>query len=192
MTRNVKRLGVFGGSFDPVHSGHLALANFVLENSAVDQIIFLPVGKPWQKPHPVASGEQRKKMLELVTAGNPNFVVSSLEIDRLKTTYTIETVEELMTQYLDQEIVLLLGKDAAETLDTWHRSSELKLKTKFLVVARESEEQPQLSYKFEFLKMPLVNTSSSEVREAVAKGLSVSDLVSEEVNQYIVDQKLYK
>lgn len=192
MTLNVKRIGLYGGSFDPIHNGHLALANFILANSAVEQIIFVPVGKPWQKLPPVASGIDRTTMLELATNGNPNFLVSKIEIDRLKTSYTIDTVEELLKQDLNQEISLLLGKDAAETIDTWHRASELKIKTKFLVVARESDERPKLSFEFDFLKMPLANISSSEIREAVSKGLSISDLVPGAVNQYIFDQKLYK
>lgn len=158
----------------------------------VDHIIFIPVGKPWQKLPPVASGRQRKEMLELATTSNSNFVVSSIEIERSKTTYTIDTVEELLQQDPNQEIFLLLGKDTAETLDTWHRASDLKLKTKILVVARESDEIPMLSYDFEFLRMPLTNISSSEIREAVFKGLSVSDLVPAAVSQYIFDQKLYK
>lgn len=158
----------------------------------VDQIIFVPVGKPWQKLPPVASGRQRKEMLELATTSNSNFVVSSIEIERSKTTYTIDTVEELLQQDSNQEISLLLGKDTAETLDTWHSASDLILKTKILVVARESDEIPMLSYDFEFLRMPLTNISSSEIREAVFKGLSVSDLVPAAISQYIFDQKLYK
>jgi nicotinate-nucleotide adenylyltransferase len=192
LTLNVKRIGLYGGSFDPVHNGHLALANFVLENSAIEQIIFVPVGKPWQKSPPVASGADRKKMLELAIAGNNNFVVSSIEIERSKTSYTIDTVEELLQQDSNQEISLLLGKDAAETLDTWHRASDLKSKTKIMVVARESDQRPMLSYEFEFLKMPLADISSSKIREDLAKGLLVSDLVPEVVNKYIFDQKLYK
>lgn len=192
MTQNVKRLGLFGGSFDPVHNGHLALANYVISKDLVDEVVFVPVGLPWQKAKPVASAADRKSMLELAIGAIPKFRISSKEIDRPSISYTIDTVEEILREDPKKEIYLLLGVDAANSIHTWHRSKELLTKVELVVIARGEQVVPNLNIEFKFVNMPLVDVSSSLIRKSVFDGSVISDLVPDKVASYISDQKLYK
>ncbi len=187
-----QNIAIFGGSFDPIHFGHLAVADFVLENTEIDQILFIPVGTPWQKNQPVASGLARSSMTHLAVAGNPAFSVSDLEINRPEISYTIDTVETLLHEYPKIKLHLILGLDAAKTLPSWNRFEELIKKVSVLVLARESDETAELNYDFKFLNMPLKDISSSQVRERISNNLAVSDLIPAAVNKYINDHNLYK
>lgn len=192
MTLNVKRVGLFGGSFDPVHNGHLAVADYLTANDLVDEVVFVPVGLPWQKAKPVASAADRKSMLELSISKTPKFKFSSLEIDRPGVSYTIDTVEELLKKAPQDEIYLVLGADAANSIPTWHRVEELVNRVKLLIIAREQQAVTNLEIDFQFVNMPLVDVSSSMVRKLVSQGLSISHLVPKEVASYISGHKLYQ
>ena len=192
MTPNVKPVALFGGSFDPVHNGHIAVAKYVIEQGLVAEVIFTPVGVPWQKPQPLAAASDRKAMLELVVKDYPEFTVSSNELDRSGVSYTIDTVEELQAEDPTKKIYLLLGADAANGVTSWHRAAELITKVNFLVVARNQQESPELNFKFHFINMPMIDVSSSMIRNLVLSGNSVSHLVPHEVNSYILDHNLYK
>lgn len=192
MTLNAKRIGLFGGSFDPVHNGHLALANYIVEHSLVDEVVFIPVGNPWQKSKPIASGLARKAMLELAIGVNPKFSVSAQEIDRAGVSYTIDTVREFKVKDQLSNFYLLLGVDAASSIPTWHQATELISLVNFLVVAREKETAPKFDFDFQFVNMPLVDISSTKVRNLIAQGLPISHLVPKVVADYIFDHNLYK
>ncbi len=192
MTPNVKAVALFGGSFDPVHNGHIAVAKYVIEQGLVAEVIFTPVGVPWQKSQPKAAASDRKAMLELAVKDYPEFTVSSSELDRSGVSYTIDTVEELQAEDPTKKIYLLLGADAANGVTTWHRAAELISKVNFLVVARNQQESPELNFEFHFINMPMIDVSSSMIRNLVLSGNSVSHLVPNEVNSYILDHNLYK
>lgn len=192
MTLNVKRVGLFGGSFDPVHNGHLAVADYLTANDLVDEVVFVPVGLPWQKAKPVASAADRKSMLELSISETPKFKFSSLEIDRPGVSYTIDTVEELSKKAPQDEIYLVLGADAANSFPTWHRVEELVNRVKLLIIAREQQAVTNLESDFQFVNMSLVDVSSSMVRKLVSQGSSISHLVPKEVASYISGHKLYQ
>lgn len=192
MTPNVKAVALFGGSFDPVHNGHIAVAKYVIEQGLVAEVIFTPVGVPWQKSQPKAAASDRKAMLELAVKDYPEFTVSSSELDRSGVSYTIDTVEELQAEDPTKKIYLLLGADAAYGVTTWHRAAELISKVNFLVVARNQQESPELNFEFHFINMPMIDVSSSMIRNLVLSGNSVSHLVPNEVNSYILDHNLYK
>ncbi len=192
MTQSAKRIGLFGGSFDPIHNGHLAVANQVLSDSLVDEVIFVPVGLPWQKTKPSATAVHRKAMLELAIKDNPKFKLSTKELERDGISYTIDTVEEFLKEDINLEINLILGVDAARSISTWHRAKELINLVKILVIAREEQNPPNLDFDFLFVKMPLVDISSSGVRDNLKKGLAINHLVPKEVAAYISDHNLYK
>jgi len=192
LTPNVKAVALFGGSFDPVHNGHIAVAKYVIEQGLVAEVIFTPVGVPWQKSQPKAAASDRKAMLELAVKDYPEFTVSSSELDRSGVSYTIDTVEELQAEDPTKKIYLLLGADAANGVTTWHRAAELISKVNFLVVARNQQESPELNFEFHFINMPMIDVSSSMIRNLVLSGNSVSHLVPNEVNSYILDHNLYK
>jgi len=192
LTPNVKAVALFGGSFDPVHNGHIAVAKYVIEQGLVAEVIFTPVGVPWQKSQPKAAASDRKAMLELAVKDYPEFTVSSSELDRSGVSYTIDTVEELQAEDPTKKIYLLLGADAANGVTSWHRAAELISKVNFLVVARNQQESPELNFKFHFINMPMIDVSSSMIRNLVLSGNSVSHLVPNEVNSYILDHNLYK
>ncbi|MFM1865184.1 MAG: hypothetical protein RL677_964 [Actinomycetota bacterium] len=192
MTQSAKRIGLFGGSFDPIHNGHLAVANQVLSDSLVDEVIFVPVGLPWQKAKPSATAVHRKAMLELVIKDNSKFKLSTKELERDGISYTIDTVEEFLKEDINLEINLILGVDAARSISTWHQAKELINLVKILVIARGEQNPPNLDFDFLFVKMPLVDISSSGVRDNLKKGLAINYLVPKEVATYISDHNLYK
>lgn len=192
MTPTVKRIGLFGGSFDPVHNGHLAVAKFAIENDLVDEVIFVPVGKPWQKQPPLANAAQRLTMLELALGGYSDFKISPFEIERGSTSYTIDTAKQLLLENPVAQIMLLLGADAAAGLRSWHQADQLLNLVQVLVIAREFESTPILDFKFNFIKMPLIQVSSSEIREKISQGESIENLVPDAVKNYIINQNLYQ
>jgi nicotinate-nucleotide adenylyltransferase len=185
-------IGLLGGSFDPIHFGHLAAANFVLENTEISQVYFVPVGKPWQKNQPEASGVDRLNMTKLATAGNQAFSVLDIEVSQPGISYTIDTVENLLQNSVNLNLNLILGVDAARTLPTWRRYQELKSKVSIIVVARENTTHPEFDFDFRFLEMPLLNISSSQIREKIKNNLAVDELLPKAVNEYIIDHNLYK
>lgn len=189
---NHERVGLFGGSFDPVHLGHLAAAEFALSKTDIDRIVFVPVGKPWQKPAPIASAVDRMNMLKLSIESNNSFSSSDIEIRTDKTSYMIDTVNEFSEINVSSSISLILGADAAHSLPTWHRYQELIQKVNVVVIAREFQEKPSLEFDFEFLPMQLIEVSSSQIRNMVAKDENIRELVPKKVYDYIFDHKLYK
>jgi nicotinate-nucleotide adenylyltransferase len=177
------RIGLYGGTFDPIHNGHLYVVTELLERDVVDQIILVPAGEPWLRENePSASGEDRLKMCQLAVAeldlGDEVFV-NSIEIRRTGPSYTIDTVEALMATYPDDEIVLILGTDAHATIDQWHRSDELKKLVEVLVIDRpDFPGSPTLD-------IGALNISATEVRAGD------SDLLPPAVVTYIKERGLY-
>ena len=134
------RIGLYGGTFDPIHNGHFYVITELLERDVVDQIILVPAGEPWlREKAPIASGEDRLKMCQLAVAEldlGDEVLVNSIEIRRSGPSYTIDTVEALKATYPNDKIALILGTDAHSNIDQWHRSDELKKLVEVLVIDR--------------------------------------------------------
>jgi nicotinate-nucleotide adenylyltransferase len=194
-----RRLGVFGGTFDPVHNGHLAVAEFVLGAGNLDEVLLVPAGDPWLRKHgPLASAAHRLRMAELAVESHDGLSVSRVDIDRKGETYTVDTLRELRRQYgEDAELVLVVGADSAVTMDRWKHSDRLKAMCETLVVRRAGQEWPESLREDHpaahavYVEGPVVDISASEIRNKLAAGESVRDMVPEAVERYIRRHGLY-
>lgn len=197
-------IGIFGGTFDPVHLGHLILAEQCRDQARLDEVWFLPSAYPPHKAgQPVTRFEHRCDMVELAVAGHPAFRVERLERDLPPPSYTAHTLAELRRRYPDHEFSLLLGSDALPDLPTWYEPQRVVEQVGLLVVPRPGVMlwtaerlaaalglQPA-AVRLRFVACPLVEISSREIRRAVADGLSIRYLVPRAVEEYIRDRKLY-
>src|SRR3984885_300921 len=135
--RRVRRLGVMGGTFDPIHHGHLVAASEVAHVFDLDEVVFVPAGEPWQKDHrKVSSSEDRYLMTVIATAANPRFSVSRVDIDRQGPTYTIDTLRDLRAQHPDAELYFISGADAIAQILDWKDVRELWSLAHFVAVSR--------------------------------------------------------
>jgi nicotinate-nucleotide adenylyltransferase len=186
----VERVGLFGGTFDPVHLGHLILAEDALEILNLDRIIFLPAAiSPHKGNHPpLASGAERLEMLRLAIAGESRFSVDARELHREGPSYTIDTVRSLLGDYPGVRFLYLIGADNVPDLEHWHKIAELKNLVDFAVLQRAEGERFDLH---EFQVVPRrVDISSTEIRERLAKGLSIRYLLPEAVYHYMITHPL--
>ena len=184
-----ERIGIFGGSFDPVHLGHLILAHDALEILHLDQLIFLPTGcSPFKmEALPQASREDRLAMLLLATEGESRFRVDPRELSREGPSYTIETVRELEKNYPQSTFFYLLGEDHAATLHEWKESEELKKRVTFAFFTRGSS-----STSHTILLKRRIDISSTEIRNRCARDADVSYLLSHPVHSYLEKKHLYR
>ena len=192
-----KRLGVMGGTFDPIHYGHLAAANEAGSAFDLDEVVFVPTGQPWQKSgQPIAPAEDRYVMTVIATAANPLFSVSRIEIDRPGDTYTVDTLRELREQRgPDAQFFFIIGADALSGLHTWRSPDELLSMVHFIGVTRRGHQLAAGtvgSESFSLMEMPTLEISSSICRERVRAGLPIRYLVPDNVISYISKRGLYK
>jgi nicotinate-nucleotide adenylyltransferase len=192
-----RRIGVMGGTFDPVHHGHLSAANEVRHRYALDEVVFVPTGQPWQKAHrDVSPAEDRYLMTVIATASNPRFSVSRLEVDRTGPTYTVETLRELRALHADAELFFITGSDALTQILGWRDAEELFGLAHFVGVDRPGYANADVAAFPEgsvtLLEVPALAISSSDLRERVAAGLPVHYLVPDGVVQYIRKRNLYR
>jgi len=191
------RIGVMGGTFDPIHYGHLAAANEAGNAFGLDEVIFVPTGQPWQKSgHPIAAAEDRYLMTVIATADNPLFSVSRIEIDRQGDTYTVDTLRELREQRgPDAEFFFIIGADALSGLHTWRSPDEVLSMVHFIGLTRRGHQlAPGAlgSESFSLMEMPTLDISSSICRERVRAGLPIRYLVPDNVISYISKRGLYR
>ncbi|GAP36805.1 nicotinate (nicotinamide) nucleotide adenylyltransferase [Piscinibacter sakaiensis] len=201
------RCGLYGGSFDPVHRAHLALARSALADLALDQLRWVPAGRPWQKPDRLAPPEDRLAMLRLAVAdpdaGDPRFVVDDLEIRRHGPSYTIDTVEALQAAHPGTAWVLLIGEDQWRRLPTWHRWRELLARVTLAVARRPADEAapaaaseplpPALAdHPVQWLSMPPWPLSATALRQRIAAGRPLDGMVVPAVARYIESRRLYR
>ncbi len=195
----MKRIGLYGGSFDPVHLGHLAVAKAAQIQLGLDQLRWLPAGEPWQKPRGLAPAHHRVAMLQLAVDVEPSHVIDTREIDRDGPTYTIDTLESLARDFpaADIEWHLIIGQDQFAALHTWHRWRDIVARVHFGVVARagklaqvSDEVRPTLP-RGKAIEMTPMPVSSTEIRRRVAAGGSAAGLAPEEVARYIARHGLY-
>jgi nicotinate-nucleotide adenylyltransferase len=212
------RAGILGGTFDPVHFGHLRAAEEVADALNLSTVIFMPAAKPpHKKERELTAFAHRWRMLELALAGNPRFVLSDLEYRRPGESYSVETLAQLLSQYgQDALLYFIVGLDAFLTLPTWHRYRDLFSLCQFVVVTRPGHSPADLDkvlhdsvserYSFDremqgylapehrpvyVRQVTLMDISSSKIREHVAGGRSVRYLLPVEVENYIHEQRLY-
>jgi nicotinate-nucleotide adenylyltransferase len=188
------RLGVMGGTFDPIHNGHLVAASEVAAALKLDQVVFVPTGDPWQK-QAVTGGEHRYLMTVIATAANPRFMVSRVDIDRDKPTYTVDTLTDLKAKYPDAELFFITGSDAIAQILAWHEVEKLWELAHFVAVSRPGHalEIPKMpAGTFTSVEVPALSISSTDCRERVAKGEPIWYLVPDGVVQYIGKHGLYR
>jgi len=191
------RVGVMGGTFDPIHHGHLVAASEVAHRFHLDEVIFVPTGQPWQKSHEkVTPAEDRYLMTVIATASNPRFSVSRVDVDRPGPTFTVDTLRDLRAQRGDvSELFFITGADALAQILSWHRSQEAVEMAHFVGVTRPGHTlvDPGLpDGKISLVEVPALTISSTDCRERVARGEPVWYLVPDGVVQYIAKRRLYQ
>jgi nicotinate-nucleotide adenylyltransferase len=197
------KIGVMGGTFDPIHIGHFKVAEEVTARLNLSEIIFVPAGQPWLKADsPVSPAEHRVEMVRLALAGKPSFKLSTMEIDRPGPTYTVDTIDELKRQLgSEDELFFILGWDDLNQLPQWHDPSRLIKLCRLVAVPRVDYPSPDLesldavipglSQRVILLDSPRIDINASEIRRWVGQGLSIHHLVPESVERYIKQHKLY-
>ena len=187
----LKAVGLFGGTFDPVHTGHLIIAETVLEQADIDAVVFVPSARPPHKHHELMfDARQRFKMLSEAIKDNPKFLISDIEMNRKGPSYTIDTIHEIKTQLsADTEIMFIVGKDSLYDMEMWKNPHAIVEECKILVADRLLEEKrdiPEwLQAKAKIVKSPLIEISSSEIRQRVRDGKSIRYLVPDVVGKAI-------
>lgn len=193
MASSRRRIGVMGGTFDPIHHGHLVAASEVAQSFDLDGVVFVPTGQPWQKSD-VSPGEHRYLMTVIATASNPRFTVSRVDIDRKGPTYTVDTLRDLREQMPDTELFFISGADALEQIFSWKDVDQLWDLAHFIAVTRPGHELSLSGLSGEhvsLLEVPALAISSTDCRSRVARGYPVWYLVPDGVVQYIAKHDLY-
>lgn len=187
-----------GGTFDPIHHGHLVAASEVADRFNLDQVIFVPTGQPWQKAdRQVTPAEHRYLMTVIATASNPRFTTSRVDIDRGGPTYTIDTLKDLRALYPGAELFFITGADALGSILSWHQWEEMFEMANFIGVTRPGyvlteDMLPEVHQdKVELLDVPAMAISSTDCRERAQEGRPVWYLVPDGVVQYITKNSLY-
>lgn len=184
---DLQKIGVYGGSFDPVHHGHLILAQFALEKFVLDKIVFVPTRLSPHKNASVATAEARLQMLRSATEGEPRFAVDDCELRRDPPSYTIDTVEKIRREYVDACLFLLIGDDNLAGLPSWRRFDDLHHLVRVIVLQRVSSPVTH-----EYLSVNRrIDISATEIRTRIASGRSIRYLVPDAVEQIIRARGLY-
>ncbi len=193
-----RRVGVMGGTFDPIHHGHLVAASEVQSWFDLDEVVFVPTGAPWQKAdRDVSPAEDRYLMTVVATAANPRFRVSRVDIDRKGPTYTIDTLRDLHAEMPDAELYFITGADALADIFTWRDADELFELAQFVGCTRPGYEMDPAtldkipSHKVTMVEIPALAISSTDCRERTRRGEPVWYLVPDGVVQYIAKHDLY-
>jgi nicotinate-nucleotide adenylyltransferase len=203
MTR--KKIGVLGGTFDPIHLGHLIVAEDIREKLGLGEVLFIPAGRPWLKlkeEKTVSAVEHRLAMVRLAVASNPYFKVSTMEIERPGLSYSIDTVLELKAKLgARAEIYFIVGPDALAELPRWKEPARLVELCQVVGIGRPGYARanlrklersvPGASQRIMVVEVPQINVSSTDIRKRVTQGLSIRYLVSETVEKYIAEHGLY-
>jgi nicotinate-nucleotide adenylyltransferase len=188
------RIALFGGSFDPVHHGHLVLAQDALDQLQLDKVIFIPAGINPHKLYaaPKADGLQRLKMLQGAVAGEERMSVEPMELFREGPSYTVDTVEAIQARWPEARLFLLLGEDNLINLHTWHKIARLKQLVEFVCFGRATESGAQTSLPQTQRLERRIDISSTEIRQRIAAGLSIRYLVPESVRAFIYSHAIYQ
>lgn len=197
------KIGVMGGTFDPIHNGHLIISEYIRDYLDLDEIIFIPVGQPPHKDNRgVLSSFHRFSMTKLAIDDNPKFSISAIEIKKNKTSYTYETILNLRENYRDADIYFIIGADSLFNLEEWYNFKELSKLIKFALWERTGYYRDDIIDRIEILKDkykaqieyvegPIIEISSSQIRKRVSLKKSIKYLVPEEVKKYIEKNNIY-
>ncbi|MFL1999287.1 MULTISPECIES: nicotinate-nucleotide adenylyltransferase [unclassified Microbacterium] len=193
-TTRAPRIGVMGGTFDPIHHGHLVAASEVAQSFDLDEVVFVPTGRPWQKQQ-VSPSEDRYLMTVIATASNPQFTVSRVDIDRDGFTYTIDTLRDIKAQRPGADLFFITGADAVAQILGWRDHDELWGLAHFVAVSRpghvlSTDGLPRDNVSQ--LEIPALAISSTDCRDRVRRGNPVWYLVPDGVVQYIEKHHLYR
>lgn len=197
------RLGIFGGTFDPIHVGHLALAEQCRDQHSLDEVWFVPAAQP---PHKIgatiSSAKARCDMLEFAIAGNPAFRICSIELDRQGPSYTVTTLEQLKTEDNTREIFLLMGADSLQYFPSWRSPQRILELASIVAVNRGDRPLPELTEmrrvcgelvetRVASVSMPGIDLSATDIRQRVASKRSIRYFVPRAVETYIQEHRLY-
>jgi nicotinate-nucleotide adenylyltransferase len=191
-----RRIGIMGGTFDPIHNGHLVAASEVADRFALDEVVFVPTGVPWQKSDvAVSPAEDRYLMTVIATASNPRFQVSRVDVDRAGPTYTVDTLRDLRRAYgADAELFFITGADALEKILSWKDAAQMFTLARFVGVTRPGfvlTDDHLPADTVSLVEVPAMAISSTACRDRVAAGKPVWYLVPDGVVQYIAKRGLY-
>ncbi len=195
------RIGVFGGTFDPIHMGHLIVAEDARAALELDRVLFIPAGQPWFKSYrQITDSNHRLAMVRLAVESNPSFDVSDIEIKRSGPSYTVDTLAELHERYTGAEFIVILGVDALREIDRWHQPRRLFEMASVVGMARPGASLdpsvlnaaiPGASGRMRLVDSALIDISGTEIRQRVAAGQSVRYRVPAAVDRYICENGLY-
>lgn len=187
------KIGILGGTFNPIHIGHLILADEAREKLSLDKIIFVPANlAPHKDDSDIAAPAERFKMIKLAIKGNKNFAVSDIEIKRFGRSYTIDTVKEFNQLYSKDELYFITGSDLLKYLEDWKDLSEILKLVKFVVATRPGYPLEKIPSYIQTVAIRAVDVSAFEVRSCIKEGKSFRYLVPEAVFSYINTKRLYK
>ena len=199
----MKKVGIIGGTFNPVHLAHLMLAETAYDAMGLDEVLFIPSGCSYMKDDSIiVSAKDRVNMLGLALEDNPHFALSMIEIERQGNSYTCETLRELSEKYPDWELYLIMGADNLFDMETWKNPSEIFHYAHIVAAVRGVKKRPDMEVKMEELEkkydaritlLPIrhIDISSTAIREKVEKGLSIRYIVPDKVREYIEKHKLF-
>ncbi|MGI5148156.1 nicotinate-nucleotide adenylyltransferase [Plantactinospora sp. CA-294935] len=197
MEADIRRIGIMGGTFDPIHHGHLVAASEVADRFELDEVVFVPTGQPWQKAdEPVSSAEDRYLMTVIATASNPRFQVSRADIDRGGPTYTVDTLRDLHSEYGPKvQLFFITGADALEKILSWKDLDQMFELAHFIGVTRPGfvlSDAHLPADTISLVEVPALAISSTDCRARVAAGGPLWYLVPDGVVQYIAKRGLYR
>jgi nicotinate-nucleotide adenylyltransferase len=198
------RIGIYGGTFDPVHFGHLLLAEQCREQCRLDQVWFVPAGVPPHKQSAgITPGAQRAEMLEFALAGASDFAVDRREIKRSGPSFTVETLRELRHERPEDELFFLIGADSLHDLPTWREPREIAILATLVVVNRGHAPSPAVDTliphlgaaavaRIQIVEMPGIEFSSRDMRRRVREGRSIRFMTPRAIEQYLLEHQLYR
>lgn len=188
------RIGILGGTFNPIHLGHLVLAEEAKEKLNLDKVIFVPAYiPPHKKDEEIVEANHRLKMVELAAKGNPCFEVSPFEIDAKTTSYSVETLREFKKRYgEDTKLFFITGADSLGELFSWKELDEIFKLSQFIVTNRPGYDIANVPKEIEVVTITSLEVSSSQIRKKIKENKSIRYLVPESVREYIIAKRLYK
>jgi len=199
----VNRLGIMGGTFDPIHYGHLLAAEMARAEFKLDKVLFIPTGKPPHKNRrDISDADLRFEMVKRAIQDNPSFDISRLEIDREGQSYTVETLRVLRRMWPDHELYFITGSDALLEIFSWREAEEIFTMIEFIGAARPGfdasdfflkvqQEHPETKGKIHYLEVPALAISSTDIRARVRRGEPIRYLLPEPVRLYLTQRGLY-
>ncbi|MGM0508157.1 MAG: nicotinate-nucleotide adenylyltransferase [Fusobacteriota bacterium] len=185
------KIGIYGGSFNPIHLGHLIISEYVRVEAKLDKIIFIPVGIPSHRENNLVSNKIRYNMIEASIKDNPFFEVSDIEIKQNKTCYTYDTLKKLKKKYPDDQLFEIIGEDSAIDLPNWKNINKLKKMTNFIVFKRKGYNYQKSEKNILVLDNPIIEISATNIRNRIKLGKSIRYLVPEGARRIIKRKELY-